>query len=429
MEDIVTYETMAGFLGRTTPQLYRLNTNVTGPESYAIWLRFMMKNYGVTVNSTFLNDLPAAVRFFAPQMRGFVTFNASTESLNAAITYCAASDDFVVAAGSDAMISTLRDAGVHLLQDLTTATVASVYSKMKGTLRLRGASFQPPSKGGNLAEYAVFARIPTLEYQGNTGGALVTSVIKDIQSRGNNGFALGWGPEEQYVTTLGDYGMYVHASDWAMDVGVLSNLHVHSNVAPKASLHMNQRHQHQRTSPAAKQSHTVSFLMSDGDNIQWLLNNWATAPQWFGSPDRGKVPMGWTVSPGLVPLAPAVIEYAIAAATANDSFVAGPSGLGYIYPSTFRAATKLMAAGVDVVHPTEFVHRIRTNVVKRCPMPVGSYMDSCSDCTLDDDCMLTCNCQGRGGTDKATCNVSCCSDLSNNEGQLWCNGHQCPSSC
>ena len=49
-----------------------------------------------------------------------------------------------------------------------------------------------------------------------------------------------------------------------------------------------------------------------------------------------QVPMGWTISPGLVSLAPAMLEYTYSIATANDSFVTGPSGLGYIYPSSFR---------------------------------------------------------------------------------------------
>ena len=48
--------------------------------------------------------------------------------------------------------------------------------------------------------------------------------------------------------------------------------------------------------------HKVAFLMSDGDNIQWMYNTFAVQPSWWASPDRGKVPLGWTVSPGLVEL-------------------------------------------------------------------------------------------------------------------------------
>ncbi len=32
------------------------------------------------------------------------------------------------------------------------------------------------------------------------------------------------------------------------------------------------------------ETHTVCFLMSDGDNIQWMLNLFAEDNRWFGSP-------------------------------------------------------------------------------------------------------------------------------------------------
>ena len=37
--------------------------------------------------------------------------------------------------------------------------------------------------------------------------------------------------------------------------------------------------------------HTVSFLMSDGDNVQWTMGPWSTSDSWYGNKDRGKVPL------------------------------------------------------------------------------------------------------------------------------------------
>jgi len=76
-------------------------------------------------------------------------------------------------------------------------------------------------------------------------------------------------------------------------------------------------------------------LMSDGDNICLMCGGWATDPKWFGSPDRGKIPLGFTMSPALAALQPSVLAYAHSHATENDTLVAGPSGLGYIYPDKF----------------------------------------------------------------------------------------------
>ena len=46
--------------------------------------------------------------------------------------------------------------------------------------------------------------------------------------------------------------------------------------------------------------------------------------------------MGWTYSPATQYVAPLPAQHIEDSATANDSFVGAPSGLGYIYPSVFR---------------------------------------------------------------------------------------------
>jgi hypothetical protein len=91
----------------------------------------------------------------------------------------------------------------------------------------------------------------------------------------------------------------------------------------------------------------VSFLFTDGDNVQFLLNTFSTDAAHFLDPqlDAGKLPIGWTLSPSLAELAPSVLAriYRIAAArftdAGGDSFVAGPSGMSYMYPDAFHAAS------------------------------------------------------------------------------------------
>jgi hypothetical protein len=83
--------------------------------------------------------------------------------------------------------------------------------------------------------------------------------------------------------------------------------------------------------------------MSDGDNVQWLLDGMATDAKWWGSPDRGAVPLGWTLSPSVVDLAPVVAKHFYDSATPADHLVAGVSGVGYFYPDSVVAAGDLAA--------------------------------------------------------------------------------------
>jgi hypothetical protein len=75
----------------------------------------------------------------------------------------------------------------------------------------------------------------------------------------------------------------------------------------------------------------VAMFISDGDNIQYaqraLRRIWDRAAS-----SRGKVPLNWTIAPGLVDIGPGILNYYYTSATPNDCFVCGPSGMGYLMP-------------------------------------------------------------------------------------------------
>jgi len=75
----------------------------------------------------------------------------------------------------------------------------------------------------------------------------------------------------------------------------------------------------------------VAVFISDGDNIQYTQN--AMRKIWDRSASsRGKIPLNWTIAPGLVDIAPGILNYYYTTATSNDCFVTGPSGMGYCMP-------------------------------------------------------------------------------------------------
>ena len=86
----------------------------------------------------------------------------------------------------------------------------------------------------------------------------------------------------------------------------------------------------------------VSLNYSDGDNIQYIEHALRRTSLWE-SPDRGKVPIGWTFSPMLLDAAPQMMEYFYQTATPNDVLVAGPSGAGYATVGDWRSLSALKA--------------------------------------------------------------------------------------
>jgi len=93
--------------------------------------------------------------------------------------------------------------------------------------------------------------------------------------------------------------------------------------------------------------HCVAFLVTDGDNLQWALGDF---PDYFNHPARGSFSMGWALPPSLADLAPSALQWFYANASnglAKDFFVAGPSALGYMYPSRYPLAIWSVTPGAS----------------------------------------------------------------------------------
>jgi len=328
-----------------------------------------------------------------PLIRGFVRYSEATNSTNAALIACAAMGTdaatggvgvVVAAASGSATIAALGALGVPQVTDATGQSAGDAFAHWAdpahgGELSSSLSVFQPDdgAKSQCMAGYAVFGRAPTVEYQTDTdmfphGGEEAEAVLARVAANPTLGVSMGWGPEYQLVEHSAGAGAWVHASDWSSDLAQLSNLPAHSGVRAGAATVAARRGVGAAparaaaaagaaaaaaaaaslssasaadtavvaaaTVPPADPVHTVAFLMSDGDNLCWLQGGWALQPQWWASPQRGQVPIGWTFSPAAQRLFPTVLDYAHEQATSNDVLVAGPSGAGYTYPSRLPAA-------------------------------------------------------------------------------------------
>lgn len=132
---------------------------------------------------------------------------------------------------------------------------------------------------------------------------------------------MGWWPEEgPGVERASKYGIATIASDWC------SNLTVHSGTSRTINL------KPIPPKPALKNKIYVAFVLSDGDNLQYTEH---LMRKLWNNPDRGTVPIGWTVSPAMLDAMPAALNYYWQTSTSNDNLISGPSGYGYTYPNTW----------------------------------------------------------------------------------------------
>ena len=114
--------------------------------------------------------------------------------------------------------------------------------------------------------------------------------------------AFGWtGDEHEFVALATKAGAVVHASDFFLNMAFFSNLP--NNI--DAGIHADANRGHHSTSAVEEMEHetdeeeavhTVAFIMSDGDNLQILQNDFITE-RFFNSPQRGALPVSWSYAP------------------------------------------------------------------------------------------------------------------------------------
>jgi hypothetical protein len=132
---------------------------------------------------------------------------------------------------------------------------------------------------------------------------------------------MGWWPEEGAgITRASQYGISTIASDYACNLTVHSGMPRTVNVKPIPA------------KPALQNKIYVAFILSDGDNLQYVEH---LMRKLWNNPDRGSVPIGWTVSPAMLDAMPGALNYYHQTSTNNDNLISGPSGYGYTYPNSF----------------------------------------------------------------------------------------------
>jgi hypothetical protein len=330
--DQVTLQTLAGALARHSPTIFTVDSDPPAPtDTTWLWLRTLEAQTPLAFSHTYLHDLPGLLRRFAPNITGYVTYDAG--STNAALIRVAASLGVVVTAGSAATASLLEHLGVPLAADMSGTTPHAAFEAAKGNLSMRVAVFQPDDGGKAqcLSDYSTFARAATVEAPASGASAGFSAVLDHLDATRLNA-AFGWGGDEhEWVAHTTRAGAVAHASDFAQNLAFLSQVRTPPSPPPPPPP--------PPPAPAPGRGvHTVAFITSDGDNIQLLEHADFVDAAHYGSPDRGAIPVGWSYSPAMAALMPPLLSAVRANRTANDSLQAGPSGAGYAYPQLFSAA-------------------------------------------------------------------------------------------
>jgi len=315
----VLIATLQGIVARqSSEQIY-----IDAGGGYSGWYRQLNTTYAVAY--TIATNPWAILTQFKGFISGYVLYNkaANSNSVNAATSLCG----FLNAVAVDASIeASVRSYGVtNRLADVRAANDAWVWTNYFPNLNHDVVMEQKTDFDDDLRDYAAMCGA-FMFFDGNS--PFRSQVISQMNP---DAACLGWGDASQgesvFVGNSSDRGVFTIAADYALNLSTLSGVRDTSVF------------QRTYSSPVAETNvHYVTFVMSDGDNAQWNLGG---EPSLYNNPVRGKLNMGWSLSPSLADLAPSVLRwhYDYASSGPNrDFFVAGPSGVGYMYPSRYPAS-------------------------------------------------------------------------------------------
>lgn len=204
-----------------------------------------------------------------------------------------------------------------------------------------------------LRDYAIAAKIPVV-----CVGLLdeeVRNAIADQMkpnspifgwSHGFDGEMEGLSGEQPYLIWATQHKFNVLASDHCYNLSFYSY---------DKTDKVYKQHEHRRLS-ANPNKHYLAIVMSDGDNIQWMQNDFLRSGDYWGSPYRGEFPLSWTISPTPIDLNNSIMEELYATATDNDELIAGPSGYAYINPAWYYQEKLMDDYNAFAKRTAEYMH-------------------------------------------------------------------------
>jgi hypothetical protein len=375
-DEVTLIVTLAGVVNKRQPRIYPAKGEAEGKT-------FWLDKLGATQNAV-ANRLSMLTKYASEVAGIVVTDDAQPDTINLATTLAGVHGG-VVASPRLAAQLTAAPYNLPVLADLRTNHFTSKLAVYQYALAQLGGTqtttrlivgLNPAIAGGprDLA-VATAAMVVWLDPTVPAELSLLDQFLTRLEP--NSPYVGWWTNEGAGVAAASRHAVPVFAADFSVNLSVLGGSPRGTQVpAPPAR-------------PPLANKIYVAIFMSDGDNLQ---EDQHLIPLKWADPNRGRVPIAWTIDPALVDAAPIILDYFWRTATPNDVLVSGPSGLGYTYPAnwptaafdeyTFRTSAYMNAAGLRCItiwnNGSDLSSADATSYARNLPRTLGVTMQSSS---------------------------------------------------
>jgi hypothetical protein len=349
--EMYLFSSLKGLINRRQPRIFSYEGD-SGAEGPFTWLSSLGVSYNTTtpwaVLEKYKSEISGLIVYDPSQLHTVNLAVAMAKDLNALIASPTLLGRLTAAPYSYPVLADLRGKFTSSLQVYQFLYDSCWSNPAKQVDKRLLIGLSPEYHKAALREYAVAlgAVVVWLDPKVSAESNLLNRFLEQMPPGANY---MGWWPEEEPgVTRLSNYGFTTIASDYCTNLTFHSGMPRTINIRPMPA------------KPALENKIYVAFIISDGDNLQYVEHRMR---RFWDDPNRGSVPIGWTVSPAMVDAMPAALSYFHQSSTDNDNLISGPSGYGYTYPNrwvaqslnddlaTFVARTEAynVAAGLRVI--------------------------------------------------------------------------------
>src|ERR1700687_2009859 len=304
--EMVLAESLQGLTGRDAPKLW---LDKRGGMSAVILEQLESEGTRIhRVNSVW--ELPDD---FWQSTDGAILYNLGTHSLNTATSLCGL---WNLVAVDESIFEQALAKGLEIIYDARGMSEDQILDPYLGSFNSEIAVEQSEAKPAYLRDFAILHKAFTFY---GFDSAFRRRIAESL-TPGATFF--GWGPNEfTWISDFSHSGSEGIAADWCVNLSGMSKLAIDIPAPAETP-----------PDPAEQGQRIVAFVLSDGDNIQWLTGGMPLDSKYFATPRRGQFSMNWEVSPMLAGVAPRVLKYFYDHATEMDGFVAaGSPGYRYIH--------------------------------------------------------------------------------------------------
>jgi hypothetical protein len=360
--EVDLFASLEGIVNRTRPQIACVNRR--DGEGKFTWIDLHKLSYSM------VSGYDALLKYRTSVTGLVVTDPDQPHTLNLATTMAGVNNELIC---DPSLLATLTNAPYNLaiVDDLRGRfadhyeVYRYLYTNYWSRCTHRIFAGMGPNLHGHLRDYLVAVKSATVWLgPGKTKDAeLLRLFVSDMTPV--DGVYMGWWPGEgDGLEWIARYGIPVLASDFFCNATVFSGV-AHPIRIPEIP-----------PPPPLENKVYVAFILSDGDNIQYMQH--AMKTDWEDAA-RGTIPIGWTASPLAVDLDPMMLDDYWSASTTNDCLISGPSGAGYAHINDWNPANLAAFARVSAPYLQRGGLRVITIWDKVTSLVARSFATNCTN--------------------------------------------------